>query len=250
VSSPYDGAQSYRPFQRPAEWQPQADKSFSSGRGLGLAASILICLVAFAEVLVAVSDWYTYRVVKQYIDAPVDPGSLDRADRVAGVVIVGYMLVLLAAGVVFIVWLWRMRSNAELFCEGQHRHGRGWVIGGWFCPVVNLWFPKQIVDDVIAASDPRTPPRVPDLSGAGRSGTVLVWWITWLAGIGLGNLGGADFASDVPTVDDLLTTAGMSTAGAVVTAVCAVLSVRLIDLVNHLQLSRPWVPWWATAPSQ
>ena len=24
------------------------------------------------------------------------------------------------------------------------RRGRGWVIGGWFCPVVNLWFPKQI----------------------------------------------------------------------------------------------------------
>jgi hypothetical protein len=35
------------------------------------------------------------------------------------------------------------------------------VIGGWFCPVVNFWFPKQIVDDVIAASDPRTPPLFP-----------------------------------------------------------------------------------------
>ena len=90
----------------------------------------------------------------------------------------------MAAGVVFIVWLWRARGNAELFCYGQHRRGRGWVIGGWFCPVVNFWFPKQIVDDVIAASDPPTPPRFPDLRRIPRHGLVLAWWLTLLWGTG------------------------------------------------------------------
>jgi hypothetical protein len=65
----------------------------------------------------------------------------------------------------------------------------GWVVGGWFCPVVNFWFPKQIVDDVIAASDPRTPPLFPDLRRIPRHGLVLAWWLTWVVIEVRGNLG-------------------------------------------------------------
>ena len=129
------------------------------------------------------------------------------------------MLALLAAGVVFIVWLWRARGNAELFCYGQHRRGRGWVIGGWFCPVVNFWFPKQIVDDVIAASDPRTPPLFPDLRRIPRHGLVLAWWLTWVATMVRGNVGNPDLAADVQDVSDRALGASVSTVGAVLTAV-------------------------------
>ena len=173
------------------------------------------------------------------------PDRLDRADLIAGSAAVGFWL---AAVVVFIVWLWRVRRNSELFCQAQHRRRRGWVIGGWFCPIVNLWFPKQIVDDVIAASDPRTPPRVPDLRGIRANGLVLAWWITWVASLAIDNQGGTDPASDVPDIDDLMTTASLSTTSAVVTAACAVLAIRVITLVNRLQMSRPWSPWWATDP--
>ena len=105
----------------------------------------------------------------------------DRADQVWVLAFGGWLLALSAAAVVFIVWLWRARGNAEFFCYGRHRRGRGWVIGGWFCAVVNFWFPKQIVDDVIAASDPRTPPLLPDLRRIPSHGLVLAWWLTWVA---------------------------------------------------------------------
>jgi hypothetical protein len=41
----------------------------------------------------------------------------------------------------------------------------------------------------------------------------------------------------------------VSTLGVVLTAVCAVLAVGVVRLVNRLQMSRPWTPWWATDPS-
>lgn len=251
-SAPWPGGQ----FEQPVPWspvgpppfQPHTVRWFSSVRGLGTAASILICLATLGQGLFAASDWYTYQVVKDYAASP-DPSSLDRADIIAGLVAVVFLLALAAAGVVFIVWLWRARGNAELFSAGRHRRGRGWVIGGWFCPVVNFWFPKQVVDDVIAASDPRTPPRVADLRGIHGNGLVLAWWLTWIASLVLGNLGGTDYASDVPDVDDQLIAASLSTIGAVLTVICAVLAIRVIGLVNRLQMSRPWTPWWATDPS-
>jgi hypothetical protein len=233
----------------PPPFQPQADRSFSSVRGLGTTVSILVWFVALSEALFAATDWYTYRVVKDYVEGSVqDPDRLYRADVMADAASDGFWLALLAAGVVFVVWLWRVRSNAELFCAGRHRRGRGWVIGSWFCPTVNFWFPKQIVDDVIAASDPRTPPQVPDLRGIRGNGLVLAWWLTWVASLVLGNLGGTDYASDVPDVGDQVTPASLSTISAVLTAVGAVLAIRVIRLVNRLQMSRPWTPWWATDP--
>ena len=239
----------WRAVEPPPPFQPQADRSFSSVRGLGTAVSILIGLVALGEALVAASDWYTYRVVKDYVEGSVkDPDRLARADLIADSARNGFWLALLAAGVVFIVWLWRVRSNAELFCAGRHRRGRGWVIGGWFCPVVTFWFPKQIVDDVIAASDPRTPPQVPDLRGIRGNGLVLAWWLTWVVGLVFFLPGDADTASDVPDVGDQVIGASLSTISAVLYAVCAVLAIRVIGLINRLQMSRPWNPWWATDP--
>jgi len=63
--------------------------------------------------VVHVQKWYTYKVVKDYVEGPVkDPDRLDRADDVVGLAVGGWLLALLAAGIVFIVWLWRARGNA------------------------------------------------------------------------------------------------------------------------------------------
>src|SRR5512132_3804034 len=53
---------------------PPTRHSFASVHGLGTAVSILICLVVLARALLAASDWYSYKVVKDYVEGPVkDP---------------------------------------------------------------------------------------------------------------------------------------------------------------------------------
>ncbi len=81
---------------------------------------------------------------------------------------------LLAAAVAFIMWLWRARANAELLV-GPHgqRLTREWVIGAWICPVVNLWFPYQVVVDVWRASAPKR-------GGQQHDGLVVWWWMAFL----------------------------------------------------------------------
>lgn len=41
-----------------------------------------------------------------------------------------------AGAVVFLIWLWRARRNAETLFAGRHRLSIGWVIGAWVCPIV------------------------------------------------------------------------------------------------------------------
>jgi Domain of unknown function (DUF4328) len=65
-------------------------------------------------------------------------------------------LVALVAGYVTgSMWLYRARRNAELMEPGRHyRRASGWAWGGWVCPVVNLWFPFQVVRDTHKAVAP------------------------------------------------------------------------------------------------
>jgi hypothetical protein len=60
------------------------------------------------------------------------------------------LLVLLGGFVATCLWLWRARVNVEVLSPtSPHARSRGWVWGGWLVPVVSLWFPFQVVRDVL-----------------------------------------------------------------------------------------------------
>jgi len=129
----------------PKNWKPVA--------GRAIAASALIALVLVTDVAETIAD----------------VSGAAGLDDVLLWVNAGVMVV---AAVAFIMWLWRARANAELLV-GPHgqRLTREWVIGAWFCPVVNLWFPYRVVVDVWQASTPNR-----DRAG----GLVMWWWVAFL----------------------------------------------------------------------
>jgi hypothetical protein len=209
---------------------------------MGLGASVLIGVVTVMSWATAWSDWHSYRVLENH---PADERKLAQADLISGSFGIVAAIALLAAAVVFIVWLWRVRWNAEMFCQGEHRLTRGWVIGSWICPVVNLWYPKWVVDDIVAASDPRTPPQTPTLRGIPGTRLVWAWWLTWVVGLVLDNVAQRSVLVGEPPLSELRTNAVTSGISAISTTAAAVLAVMLIQRVNELQLNRPWTPWWA-----
>ncbi|MEV8371749.1 DUF4328 domain-containing protein [Kribbella sp. NPDC056861] len=187
------------------------------------AASVLIWLATLAQVLLAVADWRDYAV---YADNPQDWDW--EAIRAADVIPSAATLV---AAVVFIVWLRRARDTSERLSTAPHRHGRGWVIAGWLIPVISLWYPKQIVDDIITASTPANEESQADSRG------IQIWWGTWVATVLLTAL--PLDPSNEPTTRDLLLAALNSTVTAVLTVVCAVYAVRVVQLITNLQTERP-----------
>jgi hypothetical protein len=226
--------------------QPPLDRWFTSEHAMGLAASIMIGVVTVMSWATAWSDWNSYRTLRRYAG---DPSRMDDADLISGLFGIIAALALFVAAAVFIVWLWRVRWNAEMFCRGEHRYTRGWVLGGWIVPVVNLWYPKQVVDDIVAASDPRTPPHIPTLRGIPGTRLVWAWWLTWVVGLVLDNIGQRSVLDGVPQLGELRENAWMSTVSAVSTTAAAVLAMILIQRINDLQTQRPWTPWWAIDPA-
>ncbi|MFJ3621888.1 DUF4328 domain-containing protein [Streptomyces iakyrus] len=75
--------------------------------------------------------------------------------------------------IVFLLWLDRMRDNAQALSGTAPRYGCSWLWLGWIVPVVNLWIPRGIVVDVHRSVFPER--RLPAV--------VNWWWGLWLAGL-------------------------------------------------------------------
>lgn len=77
------------------------------------------------------------------------------------------------AMVMFLVWFYRARVNAEGHGWPQRR-SPGWAIVAWFVPVVNFWFPFQIMVDIWRAGLPeQARTNIAILPG--------IWWTSLLA---------------------------------------------------------------------
>lgn len=90
-------------------------------------------------------------------------------------------LLLLVGALTFIMWLWRAYGNLPVLGQRTLRRGRGWTIGAWFVPLLNLVWPFQLVRDTWRASDPDGPREgVSDISRVSVSALLAWWWALWL----------------------------------------------------------------------
>lgn len=75
------------------------------------------------------------------------------------------------ATVSFFFWLRRVIRNAHKLGLVRQRYDNAWAVGGWFVPVLQLWRPKQVVNDAWSGS------------GGGSRGVLDLWWMSYLVGI-------------------------------------------------------------------
>ncbi|MFF7642352.1 DUF4328 domain-containing protein [Streptomyces canus] len=225
-------------FQTPPVGTPKA--WLRSPVGLGRATAILLAVAAAVDLFALGADVLMYDVTGDLAGGTAGDSVLDRADladTLTAVAASAQAAVLLACAVVFVIWLWRVRVNAEVFAPGGHSKARGWVIAGWVVPFVSLWYPRRVVLDVWDASSPEGQPRGHAL--------VNVWWTLWL----LTNVAGrflASMAGEADTSQEIHDTMGqMMFADGVdlVAALCAAAVVlRLTRMQDEKARRGPAVP--------
>lgn len=87
-----------------------------------------------------------------------------------------------ASGIMFIIWFYRAYQNLPAL-RTYGRYGTGWAIGAWLVPILNLFRPKQIADDIWRASDPSLPENPTNLWLSGKVAPIVHWWWTvWIVG--------------------------------------------------------------------
>lgn len=133
-----------------------------------------LAVACHVNLAIIVIDIGRYAFINQLMNDPysVSGAEIDAHDAVWAAAGIAEMTAFALAAVAFLVWLFRVRLNAEALAPDGHRHGKPWLILGWVLPIVSFWYPKQIVDDIWAASGGTTARR--------RSRLVLAWWLVWV----------------------------------------------------------------------
>ena len=108
------------------------------------------------------------------------------------------------------------------------------MLFGWIVPIVGLWFPKQMTDDVWRATASSLPPGHPDRrepSGPERTGW---WWGLWIVYATLSNLSG-QLSLRLGDRPDGGIFPGLEVAMAVASVVALVFWIRVVRSLSRVQ---------------
>ncbi|MFC9301999.1 DUF4328 domain-containing protein [Streptomyces albidoflavus] len=204
---------------------------------LGWATAGLFALVGLTDLVSAGLDLWTAGFADQAAggDWSVED-DWTVAERFSEYVTYFWSLVYLSSIVVFLVWFRRTRVNAEVFDPYGHTMLRGWAIGGWFVPVLSLWFPRRIASETWYAS----------VSPADRRGPLLLnlWWGTFLLDNAVSQTvsRALDRAEELDEIARAYRYVAYSELFSVVHAVIAVLFVLALTRRQDARAHQPWPP--------
>lgn len=207
-----------------------ARAAFRQNGGLGITAIILIAVVTLLNVLVVVRSWSSVGLATDYVQGTGGVTQDDLLGELSGLTLLAGLdlLALLAAGIVFWVWIWRARVNAEILGgPDSQRRRRGWTFWGWICPIANLFIPYQITADIYRASSPQR---------SARGGIVGLWWGTMLASTLISEIGIRFVNSGTDIVSLLHTDAVLYTVALICQIAAAALIGMIISQINAWQV--------------
>ena len=79
-------------------------------------------------------------------------------------------------------WMQGLYDQAIKANPKAMRLKRNWTVWGWLVPVVSLWFPKRMIDDLLKTNTNQpTDPITPKDSQ--------LWWMTWISFSLINNIG-------------------------------------------------------------
>lgn len=191
--------------------------------------------VVVLNVVSVISAYFAYQTYGAEI---VTQDDLDTTDLREGVVALLTLIAFVVAVVMFIRWFRRAYANLPALGAGNLRFATWWTIGAWFIPIVNLFRPKQIANDIWRGSDPeRQRDQEPSWEGGHVPALFQWWWAFFLVSTWLEN---ASFRAELAAndLDGYRNAAAVTIAVNAVEAVAGVLAVFVVDRASGQQEAR------------
>lgn len=196
----------------------------------------LLVLALVIDVIGIISGVMELRLLDRGAD--ITESAADANDLRQQLVGIAQIAVFVACAIAFILWLRRITANLPALGAQGMRFGTGWATGGWFVPILQLWRPKEVVNDAWRASDPE---KSADMGGTWRDSSVpgflALWWAAWI----INNImGQASFRMSAAAESlDSIITASRVTLGADVTSIIAdVAAIVVVTRLTQRQVAR------------
>jgi hypothetical protein len=194
---------------------------------LGIGVFMLLGFNAFMAMGSAVSLMRELPIIGAMNSDTYDPVATGKSLQAYSDVFIIAGAVAVITGLLFVTWLWRAHTQAP----GPLRHGRGWTVGSWLVPGVNLLVPPRLVYDIWVSSGRY---QIAQRHGVGL--IVTSWWASLLSSIALARI----FPTmDTATIADARFVVHVGVAASATQAVAAALCMVAVFHVTRLQIRQP-----------
>ncbi len=154
----------------------------------------------------------------------------DRREATAGLMTVGLWVLFF---ILLLVWKYRAYKNLDSLGASGLRFSAAGAVGWYFCPILNLWKPCQVMQDIYIGSHPK---------GLGRghevgAGLVALWWAVWLIDGFVSALLDSAYGSAM-TVDGMVALTRADLGIIAFSVLAAVMTMTVVYVVSRNQVQR------------
>jgi len=201
--------------------------TYQSSRSQRLWAMSMLSIVVLADAVAVVFDLMEWSLLRRIASgasiAAADAEASDVRQAAMGVL---QFSVHVATGIAFIAWFHRSYANVAALAPERARYRPGWAIGGWLLPILHLFRPKQIANDIWWATT--SPP------GNQRVSSLLQWWWgVWLISQQL-DIRAAARSLGAETLDELRTSSAFWIAADATSVGAGVLAILVVMKLSRL----------------
>lgn len=201
-------------------------------------AKRLLLVAGLVDTLAVLTGLASFRLADRAATGSATFEQFNATEARHDLVILTQMAVYLVAAVVFIRWFHRAYANLPAIGIEGLGHGSGWAIGAWFVPIVSLFWPKQIADEIWRGSDPSLEA---DPGRSWRQGKVPVvfglWWLAFITS-SLLVAAGSELWGGAETYSDVKFAAVVEVTGNALGILSGVLAYVVVDRTSERQQAR------------
>lgn len=145
---------------------------------------------------------------------------------------IAQIVVIIAALIVFFMWVYRSASNARSFAPDTMQFTPGWSVGWFFIPIANLWKPYQAVKEIWEVSRGPSTPEDSNLQPL-----LGWWWFFWLAALVASNAS-ARLNFRAESIDELITANVVTNISDAIDIPSCLLTIAVISRIYKAQMAR------------
>jgi hypothetical protein len=202
-------------------------------------ARIALTAMLAVDLVAVLSGLSEYLLLQRMETEDVSLEEVDASDRRQLTVALVQTGVFAVAAFCFIRWLHHAYRNLRALGSGNLRYATATAVWSWFVPILNLWRPKQVINDVWRASDPEAPADQSDGNWWGMRPPVLyaVWWTAFVALNFLYN-GAFRLSARGETLEELQRASLVTVVADAVSVVAALLALEVVRRTTARQEAR------------
>jgi hypothetical protein len=194
--------------------------------------SIFWILLGITVLSTAAQAW-RYILLKDALPdlSNADMEMINMSDTLIVVMTLAYWAMFILAIVFFIMWFRRAYHNLRQLSWHNARYTEGWAAGSWFIPIVNLWWPYQIMVDIWRGTQNALRERL----GEPQSLSIIGWWwVFYLLQRFARNIASV-LGSKANDIESLLTATQAKIFSDLVTIPAIVLAIRVVQRTNYFE---------------